>query len=561
LVIAKPLITHGYQATLDMQYVVKSVVPLNQLQVSGFEDESTPEPERKAFINQFIDHFAADPVMACRSLADRSGPKVDAGTLASVLFKTPELDKTQLGNLLCGNDNLVRAYVDRFNFVGIRIDIALRMFLLSLRMPSDPNASENLLLAFSYRYHAANEEAIVCDPQLIAALVLAIVQLNDALYGTFGFALPNHAITQDVFISAFRSRDQDRFISDRLLADIYSSVRTNSLSHALATHERGFAREVVISPARPTTKLTYDVWSERIYVSISSPDPSFKIRLQGEGMMFDPPVLDFSASSEESFRVKGTSLGTRTVLFDRIGSNAYVSKQQSVMPLINSARYAGLGNSRTFTVERAFMRNTFHVSFFSPTNQKRKYCFSVPNDEMKTKWGQALRKQIAICKSKSTNPTEKQLRQIAEKVSLQVLRDAVIPPDDTSPQQNRARQGSVSTTYEYTAGRDEKALGPLVPPTKTGSERTSGLVEIRTGKELVLLCRQNSLLPGLLELLSSGREDVRSQSKQVPVIPNQHRPNGSLFGLSREQSLNYGHGRKAGGSMSDAKRAIMTGRF
>lgn len=208
------------------------------------------------------------------------------------------------------------------------------------------------------------------------------------------------------------------------------------------------------------------------------------------------------------------------------------------------------------------MRNTFQLSFFSPTNQKRKHCFSVPNDEMKIKWGQALQKQIAICKSKSsTNRSEKQLRQIAEKVSLQVLRDAVIPPDDPSLKQNRARQGSVSTTYEHTAGRDEKALGPLVPPTKAGSERTSGLVEIRTGKELVLLCRQNSLLPRLLELLSSGREDVRTQSKQVPVIPMQHRPNGSSFGLSREQSLNYGHGRKAGGSMSDAKRAIMTGRF
>ena len=319
------MITHGNQATLDMQYVVKSVVPLDQLNISGFEPDSTPEPERNAFVDQFIDHFAADPIRACRSLADRCGPKVDAGTLASVLFQTPELDKTQLGNLLCGNDNLVRAYVDRFNFAAIRIDVALRMFLLSLRMPSDPNASENLLLAFAYRYHAANEEDITCDPQLIAALVLAIVQLNDALYGTFGFALPNHAITQDVFISAFRSRDQDRFISERLLADIYSSIRTNSLLHALATHERGLLREAVVSPSRPITSLTYDVWSERIYVSIPSPDPSFKIRLQGEGLIFDPPILDFSASSEESFSVKGTSLGTKTVLFDRIGSNAYVS--------------------------------------------------------------------------------------------------------------------------------------------------------------------------------------------------------------------------------------------
>jgi hypothetical protein len=435
------------------------------------------------------------------------------------------------------------------------------MFLLSLRMPSDPNASENLLLAFAYRYHVANEESLACDPQLTAALVLAIVQLNDALYGTFGFALPNHAITQDVFISAFHSRDQDRYIPDRLLADIYSSIRTNSLVQALATHERGLAREIAISPARLPSRLSYDTWSERIYVSIPSPDPSFKIRLHGEGMMFDPPILDFSASSEESFRVKGTSLGPKTVLFDRIGSNAYGHSVLKTIKLINSARYAGLGNSRTFTIERAFMRHTFHVSFMSSTNVKRKYCFSVLTDEMKVKWGQILRKQIAACKS---SPSQKQLRQIAEKVSLQVLKDAVIPPDDPnqSKQPDRSRQVSVSTTYEHNAGRDEKALGPLVAPNKTSSERTSGLVEVRTGKELVLLCRQNSLLPGLLELLSAGREDVKSHSRQVPS--GQHRTNGSTFGLTHSQSRNYGHGHErvaGGGSMSDAKRGIMTGRF
>jgi hypothetical protein len=253
------------------------------------------------------------------------------------------------------------------------------------------------------------------------------------------------------------------------------------------------------------------------------------------------------------------------------------------MKLTSSARYASLGNSRTFVIERAFMRYTFQISFTSSTNQKRKYCFSVPNDEVRLKWGQLLRKQIAFCKPRSTqhqNQNQNQLRQTAEKVSLQVLRDAVIPPDDPTTmlnQTSRTRQGSVSTTYEHTAGRDEKALGPLVPPNKAGSERTSGLVEIRTGKELVLLCRQNSLLPGLLELLSAGREDNKSQSRQTqaPLNRSQHRTNGSSFGisqgqglsqgqtgLSRGQSQNYGHGRTAGGgSMSDAKRGIMTGRF
>lgn len=305
-----------------MQHIVKSIVPLEQVEISGFEAESPDDPERTAVMETFVDRFAADPVGACRYLADKSGPKIDAGTLASVLFQTPALDKTQLGNLLCGNDSLVRAYVDRFNFAGIGIDDALRMFLLSLRMPSDPNASGNLLFAFAERYHAVNEESIAYDSQLATDLVLAIVQFNDALYGTFGFAAPNHAITQDAFVSAFRSRDRDQRVPDQLLADIYLSIRSDPLVQALATHERGLAKEVGVSPAKLSTKLTYNMNSCKIYVSIPAPDPSFKIRLQGEGLVFEPPILDFSGTSEMSFRVKSTGLGTKTLLFDRLGPNA-----------------------------------------------------------------------------------------------------------------------------------------------------------------------------------------------------------------------------------------------
>jgi len=218
------------------------------------------------------------------------------------------------------------------------------------------------------------------------------------------------------------------------------------------------------------------------------------------------------------------------------------------------------------------MRNTFQISFFSPANLKRKYCFSVPNDKTKIKWGQLLQKQITIYKSKAqaSMPKSNELRQVAEKVSLQVLRDAVIPHDTPITNGARPRQGSVSTTYDQLAGRDEKALGPLQPSkSNTISDRTSGMVDIRTGKELVLLCRQNSLLPGLLELLSAGREDVKPKQ----VVPIQTRPiaTGSAFrqqqshrpGLSQSQTQSYtgGQGPGHGRIPSDGKRAIMTGRF
>jgi Sec7-like guanine-nucleotide exchange factor len=205
LVITKPLITSGINATLDMKFVVKSVVSLDKLHVHGFAEESTSVPERSAVIAEFIERFARDPHTACRILVERNRWKDDAANLASVIFKTAELDKTQIGVLLSENEPLMRAFIDLFHFTGVRIDDALRMFLLSLRLPGDPIAAERLLRGLAYRYSDANKGIVSFDRDLAAEVVLSIMQLDDSLHGgQFGFALRNPALRPDIFISALQ---------------------------------------------------------------------------------------------------------------------------------------------------------------------------------------------------------------------------------------------------------------------------------------------------------------------------------------------------------------------
>ena len=160
------------------------------------------------------------------------------------------------------------------------------------------------------------------------------------------------------------------------------------------------------------------------------------------------------------------------------------------------------------------MRNTFHVSFISHNGLRRKYCFSVAEPETKARWGALLRRQIAAtrsARSETIETAQQRIRQAAEAVSLTVLRDATIAPDEKesrNPNVSRVvRAGSVSVAYDEQAGKNEKALGPLQAGKAGGvSARLDGMMELQTGKELVLLCRQNSLLPGLLELLQAGIE-------------------------------------------------------
>ncbi|WVQ72844.1 hypothetical protein IAR50_002405 [Cryptococcus sp. DSM 104548] len=546
LVIAKPLITHGIHATLDMKFLVKNIVSLDQLSIiSGSMDEASlsTEPERHPVVDGFIKRFAQDPEEACRYLVERSQPKVDSVTLASLIFKTPELDKGQVGKVLAGDAKLAKAFVDRFHFTAVRIDDALRMLLLSIRLPTDPIACENLLRQFADGYYEANREYVPYTRDLTFELVMAIMSFNDALYSTFGFALPNHAITRETFISAFRSKDPRGLVGDQILWDVYSSIRSMRLVQALASHEYRLERQVAITPSRLPSKLTYGVWSERIYVSIPAADPMFRIKLLGEGLEFDPPVLDFAASSEESFRVKGTSLGSKSLLFDRVGSNA--------------ALYAGLGNTRHFAVERAFMRHTFQITFVSHLGLKRKYCFSVNTPEARRKWCTLLErqnKQTKALKAKYEGDAghgdrvRQAIRRNAEAVSLQVLRDAVIPAEEkrdsvsasglapssivppasrpataatvrpaatpnSGESSGRSRTASISAAYTQYALREEYDLGPLVPTRGGTGETSHGMLQLQTGKELVLLCRQNSLMSGLLELLYAGTEKEVSEEE------------------------------------------------
>jgi hypothetical protein len=184
-----------------------------------------------------------------------------------------------------------------------------------------------------------------------------------------------------------------------------------------------------------------------------------------------------------------------------------------------------------FNVERAFMKHTFQVSFSNHLGFKRKYCFSVTERSVLAKWAATLPRQIMLARQATAivpSTPEQRVRAAAEAVALQVLRDALIPPvqEERATQRDRdrdrerewerdrekldgrprlERSGSVSIAYAEVAGKDEKDLGPLIA-NKPGNatDRTGGMMECQTGKELVLVCRQNSLLPGMLELLRAG---------------------------------------------------------
>lgn len=126
----------------------------------------------------FVQTFATDPARAVRDLIDESGLPEDS--IASMLFKTIELDRTRLGEFLSSRkqSNLLQKFLVKFSFGGVRIDEALRIFLLAVRLPTEATAGERLLEAFATQWQESNASVSSFSRELSVHLVLAIMQLN-----------------------------------------------------------------------------------------------------------------------------------------------------------------------------------------------------------------------------------------------------------------------------------------------------------------------------------------------------------------------------------------------
>ncbi|KAF7797899.1 hypothetical protein EIP86_009105 [Pleurotus ostreatoroseus] len=578
LIIAKPtvqdqdvLLDTARPTPIDRKFIVKSVVLLRELKFSADRDEPRTKasacvsPTRHPIIRNFVHQFAKDPDYAIHNLFQKSNCQVDGLALGQLLFRTTDLDRVRLGEYLSKRTSktILKAYLDSFGFAALRIDKALRVFLLSIWIP--PKAALDYLVdSFASRWYEANTSMIAWDRDLAMRLARAIVQLNDAMHGgiaqTPGMTgYPKRNIISRDFIDAFRRYDTRNAVSDEYLDKIYAAIRRERLSQARNPSTDPNPNAVLsgtlpISIKRPLpARLTYRVQSEPIVLRITASDPHLTIQLFGQDLVFDPPFLTFAKSSEASFRVTGTSLGAKTIVMWRSGANAL--------------SYTGLPLSSPVMVERAFMRNTFQLAFADHTATKRRYMFSVDDPLIRHQWTVSLKQQIekasaspATSVADSAGPSNR-LPHAVDNMAFHILQDTLIHPHDyqrqsgvsasavdnalarltgsyqnspngradrtrTRPDGPHTRSKSRSKMYhKHGAGRME----PEVDDREfSGDEylRDDALASQRpeeriwSGRDLEVVCRQNSILPSVLMYLRVEKADnvdgVRAESSLRP---------------------------------------------
>lgn len=558
--------------TIDWTFSVKNILDLHQVKMS-IPSDHRPAQKTIPLMSRFVAEFKQDPDTALANLLGRTSLPNSPSTVAQLLHQTPELDKANLSAYLFGGDSLaaspgrveaIKAFVGLEKLAGVSIESALRSLLLELRFPASLEAFEVLLTTFATLWTQANQGLI--KPAFTAALatdlVFAIMTLNDALHldpaddaadghthtgwgvadasqhrarpkatapGLFGEAMP--ALTKTAFVSAFRQHDAAQVLSDRTLQRIYTSVRADSLSQALASDEPGPRYAIRVVGSGLPTKLIYGVVSDPIRVSIPRPDAELVVRLYGQDLSFDPPILTFDGKTTSTFTVVSKSLGPKHIVFVKAGRTAryYSGTVGDAEPGTTTA----LPRSLSLTVERAFMQHCIMLTLPS----KRKYMVSVENDEQKRTWAWALKRALHDCAKAKVRPqlpleasnaaAQATLYKAADAVALHVLRETLIEPD-------------AAAAYPSSSGPGQLQRSASAAVAATGSSR--------------MLPASLARAPSDSRALARPQQQLLQQQQQQHLQPQLH-PQSDKSNLDRNRSISR-HYYAAGGAGSGERELL-----
>jgi brefeldin A-resistance guanine nucleotide exchange factor 1 len=153
----------------------------------------------------------------------------DAKSVVAFLRGTTRVSKKMLGEFISkkGNDTILEALMDSFNFDGKRVDEALRELLESFRLPGESPLIERIVTSFSEHYCASAIPEDVADKDAVYVLTYAIIMLNTDQHN------PNvnskARMTSEQFARNLRGVNGGKDFAPEYLQDIYDSIKSNEI--------------------------------------------------------------------------------------------------------------------------------------------------------------------------------------------------------------------------------------------------------------------------------------------------------------------------------------------
>lgn len=149
--------------------------------------------------------------------------KLDPESVSFFFRYTPGLDKNLIGDFLGNHDEFciqtLHAFAGTFDFRGMNLDTALRLFLVTFRLPGESQKIQRILEAFSERYYEQSPQ-ILANKDAALLLSYSLILLNTDQHN----AQVKKKMTEDEFIRNNRHINGGNDLPREYLSDLFHSI-------------------------------------------------------------------------------------------------------------------------------------------------------------------------------------------------------------------------------------------------------------------------------------------------------------------------------------------------
>lgn len=203
--------------------------------------EIIEQKKRKRLIAEGTELFNQSPKKGIAFLREKGILGHDDESLVQWLRANPQLDKKAIADYICNRKHAetLKAFVKSFPFENTRLDVALRMFLETFRLPGESAEISLVMQHFSEEWSMANNEPF---NHIDAAFTLsyAIIMLNVDQHNPQ--AKRNQPpMTVDCFKKNLSGTNGSKDFDPGMLADMYQAIKSEEI--VMPAEQKGSVKE------------------------------------------------------------------------------------------------------------------------------------------------------------------------------------------------------------------------------------------------------------------------------------------------------------------------------
>jgi brefeldin A-inhibited guanine nucleotide-exchange protein len=182
----------------------------------------------KVLFREGIALFYAKPKKGIQFLQKAGLLSEQPAEVAHFLATTPDLDKTQIGELLGSPDEgdlrVMHAYVDAMDFPGFELDEAIRAFLAGFRLPGEAQKIDRLMEKFAERFCRVNPGAFK-SADTAYVLSYSVIMLNTDAHNP----MVKTKMSKQEFLRNNRGIDDGSDVPEEYLGNLYDRITSNEI--------------------------------------------------------------------------------------------------------------------------------------------------------------------------------------------------------------------------------------------------------------------------------------------------------------------------------------------